>query len=77
MAVLPLCEFTGEKNGPDYCCIPDKLRIGVPSGYENWGLAIEDIWTHIESDTNPCEAPKNVWAAFETYALKLVPKVTS
>ena len=32
---------------------------------------------NIESDTEPRQAPKNVWAAFETYALKLVPKVTT
>ena len=49
----------------------------MPSGYNNWGQAIEDIWAHIESDTEPLQAPKNVWAAFETYALKLVPKVTT
>jgi hypothetical protein len=49
----------------------------VPNGYDDWGSAIEDIWTHIESDTHPLQAPPNVWAAFETYALQLVPKVTA
>lgn len=71
------CGNSWKKNWPDHCCISDKLRIDVPSGYDNWGQAIEDIWAHIESDTEPRQAPKNVWAAFETYALKLVPKVTT
>ena len=71
------CANSWWKHGLTTVVFTDTLRIDVPSGYSNWGQAIEDIWAHIESDTEPLQAPRNVWAAFETYALKLVPKVTT
>lgn len=59
-----------------YCCDSDKLKLKLPGGFENWGQAIESIWSSIESDKSPTEVP-NVFAAFVTYAFKLCPRVAT
>lgn len=50
--------------------------VGVPEGYKSWDEAIKSVVSERGANKTPDEVEARVWKAFETMAVKLVPRVS-
>ena len=50
--------------------------LSVPEGYKSWNEAMESIISERAANKDPKDLDANVWKAFETVAVKLVPRVS-
>ena len=50
--------------------------VGVPDGYGSWNEAIRSFVKERGDNKTPEEVEPRVWKAFETMAIKFVPKVS-